>query len=78
MTPHVLEVQLNAQMIRSIARKVIAVTGSSKLLRRNLSVISPVNTVDLLIADKGGTSDAFATADAPFSYDNPAAKFAPR
>jgi len=37
----VLEAQLNAQMIR-IARKVVAVTDSSKLLRRNLSVISPV------------------------------------
>ena len=51
MTPYVLEAQLNAQMIR-IARKVIAVTDSSKLLRRNLSVISPVNTVDLLITDR--------------------------
>jgi hypothetical protein len=41
MTPHVLEAQLNAQMIR-IARTVVAVTDSSKLLRRNLSVIAPV------------------------------------
>src|SRR5262249_50792751 len=48
MTPYVLEAQLNAQMIR-IARKVIAVTDSSKLLRRNLSVIAPVDQVDLLI-----------------------------
>src|SRR4030095_935059 len=32
MTPHVLEAQLNAQMIR-IARTVVAVTDSSKLLR---------------------------------------------
>ena len=51
MTPHVLEAQLNAQMIR-IARKVIAVTDSSKLLRRNLSVIAPVGQVDLLITDR--------------------------
>jgi len=51
MTPYVLEAQLNAQMIR-IASKVIAVTDSSKLLRRNLSVISPVDTVDLLITDR--------------------------
>jgi len=51
MTPHLLEAQLNAQMIR-IARKVIAVTDSSKLLRRNLSVISPVDEVDLLITDR--------------------------
>ncbi|MEO8061121.1 MAG: DeoR/GlpR family DNA-binding transcription regulator [Pseudomonadota bacterium] len=57
MTPHVLEAQLNAQMIR-IARKVIAVTDSSKLLRRNLSVISPVDTVDLLITDKGADARA--------------------
>lgn len=52
MTPYVLEAQLNAQMIR-IARKVVAVTDSSKLLRRNLSVISPVDQVDLLITDIG-------------------------
>ena len=57
MTPHVLEAQLNAQMIR-IARKVIAVTDSSKLLRRNLSVISPVDAVDLLITDKGADARA--------------------
>ena len=51
MTPYVLEAQLNAQMIR-IARKVVAVTDSSKLLRRNLSVIAPVEQVDLLITDR--------------------------
>ena len=51
MTPYVLEAQLNAQMIR-IARRVIAVTDSSKLLRRNLSVISSVDQVDLLITDR--------------------------
>jgi DeoR family transcriptional regulator, aga operon transcriptional repressor len=51
MTPHLLEAQLNAQMIRS-ARKVVAVTDSSKLLRRNLSVIAPVDQVDLLITDR--------------------------
>lgn len=51
MTPYVLEAQLNAQMIR-IARRVIAVTDSSKLLRRNLSVIAPVDEVDLLITDR--------------------------
>jgi DeoR family transcriptional regulator of aga operon len=52
MTPHVLEAQLNAQMIR-IARTVVAVTDSSKLLRRNLSVIAPVEAVDILITDRG-------------------------
>ena len=51
MTPHLLEAQLNAQMIR-IAAKVVAVTDSSKLLRRNLSVIAPVDEVDLLITDR--------------------------
>jgi DeoR family transcriptional regulator of aga operon len=50
MTPYVLEAQLNALMIR-ISRKVVAVTDSSKLLRRNLSVIAPVDQVDLLITD---------------------------
>ena len=57
MTPHVLEAQLNAQMIR-ISSKVIAVTDSSKLLRRNLSVISPMDTVDLLITDRGADARA--------------------
>ena len=51
MTPHVLEAQLNALMIAS-ARKVIAVTDSSKLLKRNLSVVGPVEQVDLLITDR--------------------------
>jgi len=59
MTPHVLEAQLNAQMIR-ISSRVIAVTDSSKLLRRNLSVISPVDTVDLLITDRGADERAIA------------------
>jgi DeoR family transcriptional regulator of aga operon len=59
MTPFVLEAQLNAAMIR-IASKVIAVADSSKLLRRNLSVISPVNTVDLLITDDGADERAIA------------------
>jgi DeoR family transcriptional regulator of aga operon len=57
MTPHVLEAQLNAQMIR-IARQVIAVTDSSKLLRRNLSVISGVDQVDLLITDRAADARA--------------------
>jgi DeoR family transcriptional regulator of aga operon len=50
MTPDVHEAQLNAQMIR-ISRQVVAVTDSSKLLRRNLSVIAPIDEVDLLITD---------------------------
>ncbi|MGH8315576.1 MAG: DeoR/GlpR family DNA-binding transcription regulator [Steroidobacterales bacterium] len=59
MTPYVLEAQLNAQMIR-IARKVIAVTDSSKLLRRNLSVIAPVDQVDLLITDRAADAQCIA------------------
>jgi len=57
MTPYPLEAQLNAQMIR-IARRVIAVTDSSKLLRRNLSVISNVDQVDLLITDRAADARA--------------------
>src|SRR5262245_61868779 len=59
MTPHVLEAQLNALMIR-ISRQVVAVTDSSKLLRRNLSVIAPVERVDLLITDRGAAEDCVA------------------
>jgi DeoR family transcriptional regulator of aga operon len=44
-------------MIR-IARRVIAVTDSSKLLRRNLSVIAAVDQVDLLITDSGAEARA--------------------
>lgn len=59
MTPHVLEAQLNAQMIR-IARRVVAVTDSSKLLRRNLSVIAPVEVVDILITDRNADAGCIA------------------
>jgi DeoR family transcriptional regulator of aga operon len=59
MTPHVLEAKLNALMIR-IARKTIAVTDSSKLLRRNLSVIAPVEQVHMLITDSGAAPEAVA------------------
>jgi DeoR family transcriptional regulator of aga operon len=52
MTPHVLEAQLNAQMIRC-ARRVIAVADSSKLLRRNLSVIAKVEQIHTLVTDDG-------------------------
>jgi DeoR family transcriptional regulator of aga operon len=59
MTPHVLEAQLNALMIR-ISRHVVAVTDSSKLLRRNLSVIAPVERVDILITDRAAPEDCVA------------------
>ena len=57
MTPYVLEAKLNAMMIR-IARQTVAVTDSSKLLRRNLSVIAPVEQVHLLITDRAAAPDA--------------------
>ena len=59
MTPYVLEARMNAMMIR-IARQIVAVTDSSKLLRRNLSVIAPVEQVHLLITDRGAAPDAVA------------------
>jgi len=46
-----LEAQLNAQMIK-ISRQVIAVADSSKLMRRNLSVIAKVEQIHQLITDR--------------------------
>lgn len=51
MTPHLLEAQLNAKMIQ-ISRNVIAVADSSKLMRRNLSVIARMDQINMLITDK--------------------------
>jgi DeoR family transcriptional regulator, aga operon transcriptional repressor len=59
MTPYVLEARLNALMIR-IARRTVAVTDSSKLLRRNLSVIAPLEQVQMLITDRAASPDAVA------------------
>jgi DeoR family transcriptional regulator, aga operon transcriptional repressor len=59
MTPHLLEAQLNAQMIRS-ARQVVAVADSSKLLRRSLSVIAKVEQIHTLITDQGAHPDSVA------------------
>jgi DeoR family transcriptional regulator of aga operon len=56
MTPHLLEAQLNAKMIQ-ISRKVIAVADSSKLMRRNLSVIARMDQIDMLITDKAAPTD---------------------
>ena len=50
MTPHLMEAQLNARMIH-VAREVIAVADSSKLQRRNLSVIAGLDCLDMLITD---------------------------
>ena len=55
MTPHLMEAQLNAQMIR-VARQVIAVADSSKLQRRNLSVIGALDCLDMLITDAARAS----------------------
>jgi DeoR family transcriptional regulator of aga operon len=57
MTPYVLEAKLNALMIR-IARQTVAVSDSSKLLRRNLSVIAPLEQVQMLITDRAAPPDA--------------------
>jgi DeoR family transcriptional regulator, aga operon transcriptional repressor len=59
MTPHVLEAKLNALMI-AIARQVVAVADSSKLLRRNLSVIAPVEQVHVLITDRAAAPECVA------------------
>jgi DeoR family transcriptional regulator, aga operon transcriptional repressor len=50
MTPHLAEAQLNAKMIK-IARQVVAVADSSKLMRRNVSVIAKVEQLHILITD---------------------------
>jgi DeoR family transcriptional regulator of aga operon len=57
MTPHLLEAQLNTQMIGA-ARRVVAVADSSKLLRRSLSVIAKVEQIHTLITDQGASNDS--------------------
>jgi DeoR family transcriptional regulator of aga operon len=59
MTPHLPEAQLNAQMI-AISRQVIAVADSSKLLRRNISLIARVEQLHMLITDSGANPDVIA------------------
>jgi DeoR family transcriptional regulator of aga operon len=59
MTPYVLEAQLNALMIR-IARQTVAVADASKLLRRNLSVIAPLEQVHILMTDRSAPPEAVA------------------
>lgn len=56
MTPDLSEAQLNAQMIRC-SREVIAVADSSKLSRRNLSVIAGVDQIDKLVTDSAADFD---------------------
>jgi DeoR family transcriptional regulator of aga operon len=59
MTPHLLEARLNAQMIK-MARHVVAVGDSSKLHRRNVSVIARTEQIDQLITDVGANPDIIA------------------
>jgi DeoR family transcriptional regulator of aga operon len=56
MTPYLQEAQFNAQMIR-ISRQVIAVADSSKLMRRNLSVIASVDQIHMLITDSAANAE---------------------
>ena len=56
MTPYLQEAQFNAQMIR-ISRQVVAVADSSKLMRRNLSVIASVDQLDMLITDAAANAE---------------------
>ena len=51
MTPHLQEAELNAKMIR-ISRQVVVVADSSKLLRRNISLIAKLEQIHLLITDR--------------------------
>jgi DeoR family transcriptional regulator of aga operon len=56
MTPHLAEAQLNARMI-AISREVIVVADSSKMLRRNISLIARIEQLHVLITDTGVSKD---------------------
>jgi DeoR family transcriptional regulator of aga operon len=59
MTPHLPEAHLNAQMI-AISRQVIVVADSSKLMRRNVSLIARVEQLHMLITNTGANPDVVA------------------
>lgn len=59
MTPHLPEAQLNAKMI-AISRQVIAVADSSKMMRRNISLIARVEQLHMLITDTGANPEVVA------------------
>jgi DeoR family transcriptional regulator, aga operon transcriptional repressor len=59
MTPHLAEARLNAEMIR-ISQQVVVVADSSKLQRRNISLIAKVEQLDMLITDRGAPDQAVA------------------
>jgi DeoR family transcriptional regulator of aga operon len=57
MTPHLQEAELNAKMIQ-ISRQVIVVADSSKLIRRNVSLIATIEQVHMLITDRAAPAPA--------------------
>ena len=57
MTPHLQEAELNAHMIR-ISRQVVVVADSSKLIRRNISLIAKVEQLNMLITDTAAPAHA--------------------
>jgi len=57
MTPHLAEAELNAKMIR-ISRQVVVVADSSKLMRRNISLIAKTEQLHLLITDRAAPPEA--------------------
>ena len=57
MTPHLAEAELNAKMIR-ISQQVVVVADSSKLQRRNISLIAKVQQLHMLITDRGAPAEA--------------------
>jgi DeoR family transcriptional regulator of aga operon len=59
MTPHLPEARLNARMI-AIAGQVIAVADSSKLKRRNISLIARVDQLHMLITDTAADPEVVA------------------
>jgi DeoR family transcriptional regulator, aga operon transcriptional repressor len=59
MTPHLAEAQLNARMI-AISGQVVAVADSSKLRRRNISLIARVDQLHMLITDTAADPDVVA------------------
>lgn len=59
MTPHLMEAQLNAKMI-AISKQVVAVADSSKLKRRNVSLIARVEQLHMLITDKAADPSVVA------------------
>jgi DeoR family transcriptional regulator, aga operon transcriptional repressor len=57
MTPHLAEAELNAKMI-AISRQVVVVADSSKLMRRNVSLIARVEQLNLMITDRAASAES--------------------